>query len=289
MINLHDEVTIVIISHKSRKKVINLISQISIDLKKIVVENSNDKLIEKDLSKLKNNIQLIFSKNNGYGSAINLARTKVTTKYFFVLNPDIQKINDKLINVFCQSAKELKDNFGALGPRFENVNEKSHKQSDINEKYGQIESISGSAMFFCTVIFDKNEGFDENFFLYFEETDYCNRSNKNNFKVYQINSQKVCHDTGTSVETFSKEESSKLKKLYRWHFIWSKFYFYKKKYGKLISLIIFIPQFLRLILRISLYTLNSNKEMREKYLIRYNGLMTSVKGKKSSIRINDFS
>ena len=42
---------------------INLISQISIDLKKIVVENSNDKLIEKYLSKLKNNILLIFSKN----------------------------------------------------------------------------------------------------------------------------------------------------------------------------------------------------------------------------------
>ena len=157
MINLHDEVTIVIISHNSKKKVINLINQISIDLKKIVVENSSDKTIETDLSKLKNNIKLIFSQNNGYASAINLARTKVTTKYFFVLNPDIQKINDKLISIFCQSAKELKDNFGALGPRFENVNEKSHKQSNINEKYGQIESISGAAMFFVLKYLTKTE------------------------------------------------------------------------------------------------------------------------------------
>ena len=29
--------------------------------------------------------------------------------------------------------------------------------------------------------------------------------------------------------------------------------------------------------------------MREKYSIRYDGLMTSVKGKKSSVRINDFN
>ena len=289
MINSKKEVTLVIISHKSKKKVIKLISNISKELKIIVIENSEDKTIEKELSNFKRNVQLIFSKNNGYGSAINLARKRVTTKYFFVLNPDMQKIDDKLINVFYDSAKELNDNFGALGPRFENVSEKSHKQSNINEKYGEIESISGSAMFFCTAVFDKNGGFDENFFLYFEETDYCNRSNKNNFKIYQINSQKVYHNIGTSVETFNIEETNKLKKLYRWHFIWSKFYFYKKKYGKFISLIIFVPQFLRIILRISLYFLNSNKDKKEKYLIRYNGLMTSIKGKKSSIRINDFN
>ena len=289
MINLDYEVTIVIISHKSKKKVINLISDISNDLKIVVVENSYDRSIENEISDLKKNIKLIFSENNGYGSAINLARKYVTTKYFFVLNPDIQKINHKLINVFCDAAKELNDSFGALGPRFENVSLKSHKQSNIEERYGQIESISGSAMFFYTEVFDKNGGFDEDFFLYFEETDYCNRSKKNNFKIYQINSQKVYHDIGTSVEIFSEDETNKLKKLYRWHFIWSKFHFYQKKYGKLISLLIFIPQFLRLIFRISLYTLNSNKEKKEKYLIRFDGLMTSVKGKKSSIRINDFS
>jgi len=45
-------------------------------------------------------------------------------------------------------------------------------------------------MFFCSEIFDRNRGFDENFFLYFEETDYCFRSNKNDYKIYQINSQR---------------------------------------------------------------------------------------------------
>ena len=288
MINEKKDVTIVIISHKSKKKVFNLINVISNDFKIIIIENSSDKSIESELSKHNRNLQIIFSDNNGYGSAINLARRHVVTKYFFVLNPDMQNIDDKLISVFYESAKELNDNFGALGPRFENVSEKSHKQSNINKKYGLIESISGSAMFFCSEVFDKNRGFDENFFLYFEETDYCFRSNKNNFKIYQVNSQKVYHDIGTSVETKNEEELSKLKSLYSWHFIWSKFYYYRKRYGKLTAIILFLPTLLRIIFRICLNTISGNKVTKSKYQIRLNGLINSIKNNKSFKRIEDF-
>ena len=280
------EVSIVIISHKSKKKVLNLINNISDNFKIIIIENSSDKSIEIELSKHNRNLQIIFSENNGYGSAINLARTYVTTKYFFVLNPDMQKIDDKLINVFFESAKELNNNFGALGPRFENVSEKSHKQSNINDKYGQIESISGSAMFFCSEIFDKNGGFDESFFLYFEETDYCHRSNKNNYKIYQVNSQNVYHEAGTSVEATSEYEVYKLKNLYTWHFIWSKYYFYKKKFGGLVSISIFTPTILRIALRIIFYKITNNPTKLEKFKIRLDGLMCAILGKSSFKRIN---
>ena len=285
MVDIHKEVSIVIISHKSKKRVISLINEISHDFKIIIIENSLDKSIESELPKQSKNIQIIFSENNGYGSAINLARKHVVTKYFFVLNPDILKVNDQLINAFCDAAKELKDNFGALGPRFEKVSEKSHKQSNINEKYGQIESISGSAMFFCCEIFDRNRGFDENFFLYFEETDYCFRSNKNDYKIYQINSQRVYHDIGTSVETESENEANELKNLYIWHFIWSKFYYCKKRYSFPIALIIFIPIILRILFRITLASISNNTNKKEKYLIRLNGLTASIRGIQSYKRL----
>ena len=285
MVDIHKEVSIVIISHKSKKRVISLINEISHDFKIIIIENSLDKSIESELPKQSKNIQIIFSENNGYGSAINLARKHVVTKYFFVLNPDILKVNDQLINAFCDAAKELKDNFGALGPRFEKVSEKSHKQSNINEKYGQIESISGSAMFFCCEIFDRNRGFDENFFLYFEETDYCFRSNKNDYKIYQINSQRVYHDIGTSVETESENEANELKNLYIWHFIWSKFYYCKKRYSFPIALIIFIPIILRILFRITLASISNNINKKEKYLIRLNGLIASIRGIQSYKRL----
>ena len=285
MVDIHKEVSIVIISHKSKKRVISLINEISHDFKIIIVENSLDKSIESELPKQSKNIQIIFSKNNGYGSAINLARKHVVTKYFFVLNPDILKVNDQLINAFCDAAKELKDNFGALGPRFEKVSEKSHKQSNINEKYGQIESISGSAMFFCSEIFDRNRGFDENFFLYFEETDYCFRSNKNDYKIYQIYSQRVYHDIGTTVETDIENEAKELKNLYIWHFIWSKFYYCKKRYSFPIALIIFIPIILRILFRITLASIFNNINKKEKYLIRLNGLIASIRGIQSYKRL----
>ena len=285
MVDTHKEVSIVIISHKSKKKVISLINQISNDFKIIIIENSLDKSIESELPKQSKNIKIIFSENNGYGSAINLARKHVVTKYFFVLNPDILKVNDQLINAFCDAAKELKDNFGALGPRFEKVSEKSHKQSNINEKYGPIKSISGSAMFFCSEIFDRNRGFDENFFLYFEETDYCFRSNKNDYKIYQINSQRVYHDIGTSVETESENEAIELKNLYIWHFIWSKFYYCKKRYSFPIALIIFIPIILRILFRITLASISNNINKKEKYLIRLNGLIASIRGIQSYKRL----
>ena len=285
MVDIHKEVSIVIISHKSKKRVISLINEISHDFKIIIIENSLDKSIESELPKQSKNIQIIFSENNGYGSAINLARKHIVTKYFFVLNPDILKVNDQLINTFCDAAKELKDNFGALGPRFEKVSEKSHKQSNINEKYGQIESISGSAMFFCSEIFDRNRGFDENFFLYFEETDYCFRSNKNDYKIYQINSQRVYHDIGTSVETESENEANELKNLYIWHFIWSKFYYCKKRYSFPIALIIFIPIILRILFRITLASISNNINKKEKYLIRLNGLIASIRGIQSYKRL----
>lgn len=280
----YKEVTVVVVSHRSKKKVFNLIKNISINFKIIIIENSNDKLIKSELPDIHKNTQVIFSENNGYGSAVNLARKNINTKYFFVLNPDMRKIDDKLINVFYESAKELNDNFGALGPRFENVNEKSHKQSNINEKYGQIESISGSAMFFCTEVFDKNVGFDENFFLYFEETDYCYRSNKNNYKIYQVNSQKVYHDIGTSVETKNEDEANKFKDLYAWHFIWSKFYFTKKKKGYLLSLFIFTPILIRTIIKMIYYRSIKNISKEKHYAIRYDGLLSSIKGQKSTKR-----
>ena len=285
MNNSYKEVTIVIVSHRSKKKVLNLIKKISNNFKIIIVENSYDKSIQNELLDHRKNIEVIFSENNGYGSAINLARKYITTKYFFVLNPDMQKIDDNLIDVFYESAKELNDNFGALGPRFENVSEKSHKQSNMNEKFGQIESISGSAMFFCTDVFDKNKGFDENFFLYFEETDYCYRSNKNNFKIYQVNSQKVYHEIGTSVETSSKEEFNKLKKLYAWHFIWSKFYFTKKNKGYLYSLLIFTPIMTRTIIKLFYYKILKDIPRKEHYKVRLDGLFSAMRGLKSIKRL----
>ena len=63
-------------------------------------------------------------------------------------------------------------------------------------------------MFFNTKNFDLIGGFDENIFLYFEETDYCKRGSKLKLYSYQLNKIEILHNVGTSVEYDSAYEKS---------------------------------------------------------------------------------
>ena len=100
-------------------------------------------------------------------------------------------------------------------------------------------------------------------------------------KIYQVNSQRVYHNIGTSVETINEEEAEKFKDLYTWHFIWSKFYFTKKKKGFFLSLFIFTPILLRIIIKMIYYKAIRNIPQKKHYQIRLNGLLSSIKGQKS--------
>ena len=138
-------------------------------------------------------------------------------------------------------------------------------------------------MFINKKRFKKIGGFDENFFLYFEETDYCKRALEKGFKSYQINIAKVKTE-GRTVSIKNKKEKKELDNILIWHFIWSKYYFTKKNYGMIISLLIFLPTIIRIVFRIILYKSISRKNFMQKYKYRLSGLMTSIMGKSSSLR-----
>ena len=285
MKNKFELITVVLIAHKSKEIVLEFIDNLSKDIKILVIDNSNDLDLKSEIDK-KENVKIEFMNNNGYGSAINYARTYINTKYFFIFSPDVKNVDDEFIEVFTERLKDIKL-FGALGPRFLNVTEKSHKQSNIKKEIGEINSISGAAMFFETTIFDDIGGFDENFFLYFEETDYCKRAKKKGYKIYQINKAKVDHPKGENtgvVKTENLDEVKKLANLYSWHFIWSKFYYYRKHYGFILALLYFIPIIIRIKFRIIYYILKKDKKNINKYKTRLSGLIDSITGKNSHLR-----
>ena len=145
--------------------------------------------------------------------------------------------------------------------------------------------ISGACMFFKKEIFNNLGGFDENFFLYFEESDFCLRAHKI-YKNYQINTIQVKHNVGSSVEVENTDKKNNLIELYNWHFIWSKFYYYKKNYGYVFSLFYFFPIIIRIIFKINLNMILKNRFKEKKYRIRLDGLTSSIRGKKSSKRID---
>jgi len=272
--------TIILITYKSDVFLFEFIKKIPRNFRVIIIENSNNHKMKKDIEKRYSNIDVYLKENNGVGSALNYAVKKIKTKYFLQISPDINfDFNDILI--FTDFAKKLNDRFAAIGPKFLDVKKKGHKQISENVEYDSIDSIHGSCMFINKECYNKIGGFDENYFLYFEETDYCYRGKKLGYKSYQVNKSKV-QSRGRSVDLGNDKE--KISNILHWHFIWSNFYFNKKKYGKLISLLIFLPTMIRIIFKISLNKVIKNKKQLNKYKIRYDGLINSIKGNKSSLR-----
>ena len=280
--NISKKITIILIAYKSEDLINAFVKKIPNTIKVIIIENSNNLLLKRKIEKKYKNIKVYIKKNEGVSASINYAVKKIKTEFFLQISPDI-KFDYMDLNKFIGAAKKLDNKFSALGPRFLNVNNKSHKQIDKNLKIGSINSIHGSFMFINKKKFKDIGGFDSNFFLYFEETDYCKRASNGGLKAYQINEIKVKTE-GRSVLIKNKKEKKNLNNILIWHFIWSKYYFTKKNYGLMLSLLIFLPIIIRIILRIVFYQIINKKELIEKYKYRLSGLMNSISGKNSSLR-----
>ena len=279
-----DQITIIIVTYKSDEIIHKFINKIPKKINIIVVENSRNLKLKKKLEKKYKNTKVYLRKNQGVGSSINFGVTKTKTKYFIHLSPDLS-INFSDISIFFKYAKILNDNFCALGPRFLNTKKKGHKQIDKKLKIGKIDSIHGSYMFMNKEKFLKIGGWDGNIFLFFEETEYCFRGNLKQLYCYQINKIKA-ETVDTTVKIKNKKLKQNWQSLLRWHFIWSKFYVYKKKYGILISLIFFVPIIFRIFFKLTFYSIFYNKDILRKYKFRLSGLFNSIIGNKSYLRLN---
>ena len=270
-----NEITIVIITYKSGKIIYDFIKKIPSTIKTIIIDNSQDFKLKKDIEEKYKNISVYLKENNGVSSALNYAVEKIKTKYFLQISPDLE-FNFEDLNIFLDFAKTKKKNFSALGPRFLDVKQKSHKQINENLELGKIDSIHGSCMFIDKDIFLKIGKFDENFFLYFEETEYCYRAKKKGYLSYQINDIKVT-TKGRSVDL----ESDSFSNILIWHFIWSKFYFIKKNKGYVYSLIVFTPIMIRTLIKLLYCRILRDIQREEHYKNRLDGLLSAIKGLKS--------
>ncbi|MDP1636696.1 MAG: methyltransferase domain-containing protein [Candidatus Nitrotoga sp.] len=63
----------------------------------------------------------------------------------------------------------------------------------------QVDAVVGSAMLIKRSVFDKIHLFDENFFLCFEELDFCARAQYAGFKCYFVPEAKIWHKVGSSL------------------------------------------------------------------------------------------
>jgi GT2 family glycosyltransferase len=199
----------------------------------IIVNNSE----EDDLSTLKTSypqLTILENQNTGYAKANNLAVKHSKGEFLLFLNADTEILNDfteDLINNFKNRE------FGAVGLKlqyqdgsFQNSfglfptvhneykNRKTEHAFKRNDKvfinnletaYSQIKSVewvTGAALFMRKKTFEKINGFDERFFLFYEDIDLCCRLHKAGYENFYYPFSKIIHHKGEYTRDSTKDK-----------------------------------------------------------------------------------
>jgi GT2 family glycosyltransferase len=227
-------------------------TQISVEI--ILVNNDKNESLESIKASFENVLIIDHGKNIGFGAAINLGAKMVRGSYLFFLNPDCEIISGNIsqaIDLF-----EADKNIGILGCRL--IGEEGHVQKwsagtevtifnliknnlgfpssqKIWKNKDRIEAswVAGTAMLIRKELFDEIGGFDERFFMYFEDVDLCKRAEKAGKKTYFFPHFAVRHFGGGSYDD---------KKVQKKNYFNSQRYYFKKHNGKMSHCVLGILQ-----------------------------------------------
>jgi len=230
----------------------------------IIVHYQNKKVLKNCLNSIKKNLTLKHEviivdndKNNiGFGAGCNKGAKLAKAKYLFFLNPDtilFKNSLEKLVKFLNTNPKasavapillnQHKNPYPIQGTNhltplrgifaFSFINKyfpnnpvsKSYWINVLNQtKPIKAQVLPGSAFLIRQEVFNQFNGFDENFFLYFEESDLFYRLTKQNHQLFILPSAKLIHYWGKSTP-----KSAKIRKIFNS----SRFYYFKKHFGLL--------------------------------------------------------
>ena len=263
-------VTIIIVSYKSDSRIKKCLKNLGKKHSKIIIETSGDKNLKINLEKKYPKTKVILSSNIGYGAAMNYGVKKAKTKYVFMTTPDIILKTNTIKNLLL-AARKLNDKFAFLSPVTKTYRNKS---------FIEVKNCKGYAIFVDKKKFQKIGGWDNNFFLFYEDHDLCLRYNGINEKIYLIPSAEVKHVIGGFYEN---EMINEIEICKNWHFMWSKFYFNKKHNGLMHAYLITFPFMFRSLIK-TLFYFFLNKNKFKIYYARFSGLFNAYINKKSWYR-----
>ena len=270
-----EDFTFVITTFRSEKLIKECLKDLPKKNKKIIIENSGDKNLKETIERNYDNTECyLMSENLGYGKANNVGIIKSNTDFVFIINPDTKVTNDKFEKIV--SLLNYQD-FAIAAPQIVESN-KIYKQNKENCNIKKVDQVPGMAMILNKKKFN-NVFFDENIFLYLEEIDLCKRMREQGENILEINVE-IDHLGGQSHGEFDSEmENSR-----NWHWMWSKFYFYKKHHNYFYSLIKTFPNLLSSIFKFIYFRLIGNKKKISQYKMRFLGLLNSYLLRKSFYR-----
>ena len=176
-------------------------------------------------------------RNGGFAYGNNLAferaRSDGPTDYFYMLNPDtiVRKGAIGALTRFLEANPAV----GIAGSSFENLDGSDWpiafrfpsimSELESGLRFGlatrvlrrwvvavkmssvpqPIDWVSGASMMIRRAVLDAIGGFDENYFLYFEETDFCWRAKKAGFSTWYVPESRVMHIAGQSTSVTERD------------------------------------------------------------------------------------
>jgi hypothetical protein len=257
------EISIIYVNWNSENEIMDSIDSIhkhcmGTSFEIIVVDNASlegvEKLSAMDITLLKN------TQNRGFAAGCNKGAKHARGNFLLFLNPDtilMNNILEKMSNFLTRN-----QDVGAAGPMIFDLDEKIHygagrtfpsltneflEHTTLTFKFPknkllgapyysywdhkstrQVDALLGACMMFKTDIFIRLKGFDEKFFLYYEETDLCRRTSELGLKVFYLHDCHLLH-----------KEKQSTKKLYGnidnmvFQYFESAFIYFKKHKGRL--------------------------------------------------------
>lgn len=266
----NQKLTIVTINYNSTRHLIKLIESVKIINKIvgeiIVIDNNSTKFNKNHLPQRCNKIAVIINrKNMGFAYAMNQGIKKAKYKTILALNPDCQIIDNSIINMFTYYLNEK--NIGAIGGKIYDPYSKKNKPTannypsfftalfeftnlkkiffnnyftrvfwpEINNKCSKplkVISLCGAFLMFRKNLNTKLNLFDQNYFLYLEDLDFCINTIKSGYDVVLYPKSSVNHVGGASSNSIYRID---LKNWYK-----SRKYFFCKHQGKILGSILFL-------------------------------------------------
>ena len=285
--------TIVFLSFHSELHIRRLVSSISKNYPIIVIENSLNESLKKELEENYKNVKVIIPpKNIGFCSGYNLGIKESKTDYVF-LNPSDVELSNKCLTDLTECVSQIKD-FTILAPSYDD--ESVHKNyeiwnkeklnlnldGEIFEKY-KIKEVDFIDNDFIVnkKQFENLKLFDENIFLYFDTMDLCRRMRNLNKKIYVSDKIKFTHYGGQSHHPKFSYQASLNR---NWHYNWSKFYYFKKHFGYFYGLRKILPNFIKSIAQMIVCKIKQNHKDYALCKAEFLGIVSSILNKPSSYR-----
>ena len=249
--------SIVIINYRTPDLTIQCLDSIfrfckALEFEIILIDNgSGDDSLGRFENRFSGRIKLIEnSVNLGFAKANNQGARLASGEIIFFLNSDTLLLDNVLSRL--KDFFDSNSNIGISSPELflDHVTPQSKayglfpKLSDLILKNMQVQKeasdrdhidwVSGAALAIRKDVFDKIGGWDENYFMYMEDTDLCWQTKRLGYRVDLCPQAKIIHLGGKSLNNDKQR---------RKYYFKSQNYFFKKHYGLLISLVMRIIRY----------------------------------------------